>query len=41
MQQTATKPKRKRIKREKLVYSTTFFKERLENKNNSCTFVQK
>ena len=36
MQQTGLKPKRKRIKAEKLVYSTTFYKknsENLENKN--------
>ena len=44
MQQTGLKPKRKMIKAEKLVYSTTFYKknsENLENKNNSYTFVQK
>lgn len=44
MEQAVSKPKRKRIKREKLVYSTTFYKnfsENLENKNNSYTFVQK
>jgi len=44
MQQEATKPKRRRIKGEKLVYSTTHYKnllENLENKNKVCTFVQR
>ena len=43
MQQTGLKPKRKRIKAEKLVYSTTFYKknsENLENKNNSYDDIE-